>query len=30
MSIPVRELDAFWEEMANRNRKAPEEDEQIL
>ncbi|GGW36523.1 hypothetical protein GCM10010340_12950 [Streptomyces griseoloalbus] len=30
VSIPVRELDAFWEEMANRNRKAPEEDEQIL
>jgi hypothetical protein len=30
VSIPVRELHAFWDEMANRNRKAPEEDEQIL
>ncbi|MEU3844574.1 ATP-binding protein [Streptomyces sp. NPDC028635] len=30
VSIPVRELDAFWEEMANRNRKTTDEDEHFL
>ncbi|NUV55896.1 ATP-binding protein [Streptomyces coelicolor] len=30
VSIPVRELQAFWEVMAHRKRKAPEEDEQVL
>ncbi|CAM5686129.1 hypothetical protein SALBM217S_00651 [Streptomyces griseoloalbus] len=30
VSIPVRELHAFWEVMAHRKRKAPEEDEQVL
>ncbi|MFC7988028.1 ATP-binding protein [Streptomyces pilosus] len=30
VSIPVRELHAFWEVMAHRKRKAPAEDEQIL
>ncbi|MEU6147901.1 ATP-binding protein [Streptomyces sp. NPDC047081] len=30
VSIPVRELDAFWEEMANRNRKTTDEDEHLL
>ncbi|POX48428.1 hypothetical protein C3489_27105 [Streptomyces sp. Ru71] len=30
VSIPVRELDSFWEEMANRNRKTTEEDEHLL
>ncbi|MER6570943.1 ATP-binding protein [Streptomyces sp. NPDC001093] len=30
VSIPVRELDAFWEEMANRNRKTTDEDDHLL
>ncbi|MFF8926178.1 ATP-binding protein [Streptomyces longwoodensis] len=30
VSIPVKELDAFWEEMANRNRKTTDEDEHLL
>ena len=30
VSIPVRELHAFWEVMAHRKRKTPEEDEQVL
>lgn len=30
VSIPVSELDAFWEEMANRNRKTTEDDEHFL
>ncbi|MFD7770038.1 ATP-binding protein [Streptomyces sp. NPDC059787] len=30
VSIPVKELHAFWEVMADRNRKTPERDEQIL
>ncbi|MDT0397625.1 ATP-binding protein [Streptomyces edwardsiae] len=30
VSIPVKELHAFWEVMADRNRKSPERDEQSL
>ncbi|MGW5434424.1 ATP-binding protein [Streptomyces sp. NPDC004059] len=30
VSIPVKELDAFWEEMANRNRKTTDEDDHLL
>ena len=30
VSIPVRELHAFWEKMANRNRKTTDEDEHLL
>ncbi|MET7683174.1 ATP-binding protein [Streptomyces sp. NPDC005423] len=30
VSIPVRELHAFWEEMANRNRKTTDHDEHLL
>ncbi|MFF9815387.1 ATP-binding protein [Streptomyces sp. NPDC014006] len=30
VSIPVKELDAYWEEMANRNRKTTDEDEHLL
>ncbi|MET8856359.1 ATP-binding protein [Streptomyces sp. NPDC004579] len=30
VSVPVRELHAFWEEMANRNRKTTDEDEHLL
>ncbi|GAA3973782.1 ATP-binding protein [Streptomyces plumbiresistens] len=30
VSIPVKELDAFWEEMANRNRKTTDDDEHLL
>lgn len=30
VSIPVRELHAFWEEMANRNRKTTDEDRHPL
>lgn len=29
VSVPVRELHAFWEEMANRNRKTTEDDEHL-
>ncbi|MGW1537295.1 ATP-binding protein [Streptomyces aureus] len=30
VSVPVRELHAFWEEMANRNRKTTDNDEHLL
>jgi hypothetical protein len=30
VSIPVKELHAFWEKMADRNRKAPGQDERIV
>ncbi|WLW56733.1 ATP-binding protein [Streptomyces sp. YU58] len=30
VSIPVKELHAFWEEMANRNRKTNDDDEHFL
>ncbi|MEU6541408.1 ATP-binding protein [Streptomyces sp. NPDC047000] len=30
VSIPVRELHAFWEAMANRNRRTTDEDEHLL
>lgn len=30
VSIPVRELHAFWEKMANRNRKTTDKDENLL